>query len=308
MGWNGNGTDNRASRPATPQTRKPHGSIKGLLALLIVVGLSIAVNFLFIGQDKPASAPAPKPKPQIVEKSAVAASTNAVSSREDMIKARKEFLRQKAEERKAAAEKARREYVKKPGQMMLPNGKILTFPPPKEGEVRKLFAYGHMYECDHLGNFRDVTQRRLFHTAFEANFLRLAQEGKSYIPTFLTGLDEADVKKMLEKNYTPIGDETEEEWASLKAYDEMRCAALSYMEQGGKFDDFVKEYAAFDRKQREAKALGLKEVMTLYKQGRVAEAKEMATASNLMMEKNGYKPIKFPKHVQEAFDAMPDGK
>lgn len=196
-------------------------------------------------------------------------------------------------------------YVKKPGQMQLPNGKILTFPPPKEGHTRKVFAGGRLYECDHLGNFKDVTKRNLFNTAFEENFLRLAQEGQAYIPAFLTGLDEADVKKLLEKNYQPKGDETEEEKAALNAYDEMRCAALLHMEQGGKFDDFVNEYATFDRKQRETKAISTREIMMLYKEGKVAEAKQMAEAANVLMEQKGYKPIMLPDHVRRAFNAIP---
>lgn len=225
----------------------------------------------------------------------------AVSHKAAATNAAVKVAQQKPKEEKPA-------YVKKPGQMQLPDGKILTFPPPKEGEIRKIYAYGHLYECDHLGNFRDVSKRQLFHTAFEANFLRFAQEGKAYIPAFLTGLDEADVKKMLEKNYQPIGDETEEELASLKAYDEMRCAALLHMEQGGKFDDFVNEYATFDRKQREAKAVSLKEVMMLYTQGKVMEAKQMAEAANVLMEQKGYQPMRFPKNIQDAFDALPAEK
>ena len=71
----------------------------------------------------------------------------------------------------------------------------------------------------------------------------------------------------------------------------MRCAALDYMDQGGKFDDFVDEYAKFDRKQRETRAMGLREIMTLYKEGKVEEAKQMAEAANLLMEKNGYGPL-----------------
>ncbi|MBE6397940.1 MAG: hypothetical protein E7046_13135 [Lentisphaerae bacterium] len=194
------------------------------------------------------------------------------------------------------------EYVKKPGQLQLPDGKILTFPTPKPGETRKVHAYGHTYECDHLGNFRDITPRKLFHTAFEANFLGLAVEGGAFIPAFLTGLDESDVKKMLLKKYEPIGDETEEEMAKLKAYDEMRCTALEFMEQGGKFDDFVNELASFEKKQRQTRAMGLGEVMKLVKQGKLAEAKEMAEAANKLMEQKGYKPIMLPAHVQNAFD------
>lgn len=197
------------------------------------------------------------------------------------------------------------EYVKKPGQLQLPNGKILTFPPPKEGETRKVYAYGHTYECDHLGNFRDISKRQLFKTAFEANFLALANENKPFIPAFLMGLNQEDVARMLAKNYEPIGDETEEELAQIKAYDEMRAAALEYMGQGGKFDDFVDSIATFVKKERQARATCLREVMTLYKQGKIAEAKEMAAAANVMTEQNGYKAIHLPPHVQVEFDKLP---
>ena len=195
-------------------------------------------------------------------------------------------------------------YVKKPGQMQLPNGKILTFPAPKEGETRKVYAYGHMYECDSEGNFRDITPRKLFHTAFEGNFLGLAVEDKPFIPAFLKGLDQDEVKKILEKNYQPIGDETAEEWTQLKAYDEMRCAALQYMEEGGTFDEFVDYFANQVKKERQTQAMCLREVMTLYKEGKIAEAKEMAEAAAALKEKQGLKSFKLPPHVLEAFDAL----
>ena len=195
-------------------------------------------------------------------------------------------------------------YVKKPGQMQLPNGKILTFPAPKEGETRKVYAYGHMYECDSEGNFRDITPRKLFHTAFEGNFLGLAVEDKPFIPAFLKGHDQDEVKKILEKNYQPIGDETAEEWTQLKAYDDMRCAALQYMEEGGTFDEFVDYFANQVKKERQTQAMCLREVMTLYKDGKIAEAKEMAEAAAALKEKQGLKSFKLPPHVLEAFDAL----
>lgn len=265
---------------------------RGVVAAVIVV-LGAAVAWLFC------SSPSAE-KVESAEKRAgkIKEVKPAISHKATMTNAAAKVVQQKRKDEKPA-------YVKKPGQMQLPNGKILTFPTPKEGRPRKVFANGRLYECDHLGNFRDVTKRNLFNTAFEENFLRLAQEGQSYIPAFLTGLDEADVKKLLEKNYQPKGDETEEEIAALKAYDEMRCAALLHMEQGGKFDDFVNEYATFDRKQREAKAISTREIMMLYKEGKVAEAKQMAEAANVLMEQKGYKPIMLPDHVRQAFDAVP---
>lgn len=208
-------------------------------------------------------------------------------------------------EKASAQETKKSEYVKKPGQLQLPNGKILTFPPPAEGQTRKVYAYGHTYECDHLGNFRDISKRQLFKTAFEANLLALANEDKPFIPAFLMGLDQEDVAKMLAKNYEPLGDETEEEKAQIKAYDEMRAAALEYMGQGGKFDDFVDNIAIFVKKERQARASCLREVMTLYKQGKVAEAKEMLQASDILTDRKGFKQIRIPPHVQAAFDKLP---
>ena len=209
-----------------------------------------------------------------------------------------------AETNAPAREGAGDGYVKRAGQLRLPDGQVLTFPPPAEGETRLVHAYGHTYECDHLGNFRDITPRRLFNTAFEANFFALAQSEGRFIPAFLTGLDEADVKAMLVKGYTPKGDETEEEMARLKAYDEMRCAVLEYMEQGGRFDDFVSGVADFEREQRQARAAGLREVMTLVKQGRVEEARRMAEEADRLLREKGFAPIRLPAHVREAFGVV----
>jgi hypothetical protein len=190
-------------------------------------------------------------------------------------------------------------FVKRPGALQLPDGKVLTFPAPKEGEIRKVYAYGHMYECDHEGNFRDVTKRQLFSTAFEANFLGLAVEDKPFIPAFLKGLDQDEVKKMLLKPYDAKGDETEEEMAQLKSYHEMRLAALQYMEEGGSFDEFVDYFAKQVKEERETNALCLREVMTLYKQGKLDEAKEMAEAANALKKQKGLNELKLPAHVRE---------
>lgn len=276
------------SKPKAPDSRL-------ILAAVALVAIGAAV-WLWPGAKKQEKAE--RESVQKVEKKKApkqgkvfAPATNAVTKTEKPVK---------------KAEKP--EFEKKPGHLQLPDGKVLTFPPPKEGEKRLVHAYGHTYECDHLGNFKDITPRRLFHTAFEANFLGLAVEGGAFIPAFLTGLDEGDVKKMLLKKYEHIGDETEEEMAKLKAYDDMRCAALEYMEQGGKFDDFVNEFAQYEKQQRQSRALGLGEVMKLVKQGKMAEAKEMAEAANLLMEQKGFKPIRLPAHVQKAFDELPAAK
>ena len=193
------------------------------------------------------------------------------------------------------------DYVPKPGQMQLPDGKVLTFPPPKPGETRTLAAYGHIYECYADGGWKDATPRKLFGTAFEENFLALSVEGRTFIPAFLTGLDQDDVVRVLQKEYEPIGDETDEEKAQLAAYDEMRAAALDYIAGGGSFDEFVTEIATFVKQERTLKAKALREVMTLFKEGRVDEAKARAAALDEALATQGFSRLRLPAHVRSAF-------
>ena len=190
-------------------------------------------------------------------------------------------------------------YVKKPGQMMLPNGRILTFPPPKEGETRRVASGGRVYECDHEGNWKDITPRRLFDTAFEANFLALSIEGRQFIPAFLVGLDQDNVVKVLKKDYVLKGDETEEEMAQIEAYNEMRGAALEYIAQGGTFDDFVGEVSAAVEAERKMRADGLKQVVALFKAGKREEALKRYETLNGILTEQGYKPIKIPRRMME---------
>lgn len=280
---------------------------RGLIAGVVVVLAGAAMMFFFWPEESPVPAPEEAQPAEVQQMTAVPAAEEPAErelSRDEILAKQREARRAAAEAKKAELEKKKAEYVKKPGQMMLPDGTILTFPAPKEGETRLLHAYGHTYECDHLGNFKDITPRKLFHTAFEGNFLALAQADKPFIPAFLTGLDEADVRRMLEKPYQPIGDETDDEKEQLRAYDDLRSAVLEYMDQGGKFDDFVQDVAKMERKQREARAHGLRDVMTLVKEGRIEEAKVMNDAANQFLSEKGFKPIKLPAHVQAAFDQI----
>lgn len=199
----------------------------------------------------------------------------------------------------ASAAPSTNNYVKKPGQMMLPSGKILTFPPPAEGKIRKVASGGRVYECDHEGNWKDVTPRALFGTAFEENFLALSIEGRQFIPAFLLGLDQNEVVEILKKDYVAKGDETEEEMAAVKAYLDMKAAALDYIDQGGTFDDFVMEIANHVKAERKIRADGLKSVMVLVKEGKTEEALERYKSLNVLLKEKGYAPIKFPGKVRE---------
>lgn len=288
MGWNGSDRANNSPKKETPKSTRKLRVVPYLICALVAL---FSVVALYLILSEPESAPIAQKEAHKKRVPAPKASSNIVKKTEKPVAA-------------PAPKPEKPAFVKKPGSLQLPDGQVLTFPVPKPGETRMVYAHGRTYECDHEGNFRDITPRKLFKTAFELNFLGLAQEGKPYIPAFLTGLDEADVRRMLLKNYEKIGDETPEEMAALKAYDDMRCAALEYMDQGGKFDDFVAEYAAFDKDQRLSRAMCVGEVMKLYREGKIQDAFETAIAANKLMEKKGFKPIRLPPRVADEFNNM----
>ena len=286
-----NGQDARS-----PSQRAGRPLSQWLIAVVLIVAVAGGV-WWWIGGRGATALPAEKPAKPKVEKPQKPKTTSVQQQGVENPKAEKPAPAATNDAPKAAEKPP--EFVKRPGALQLPDGKVLTFPAPKEGEIRKVYAYGHMYECDHEGNFRDVTKRQLFKTAFEANFLGLAITDKPFIPAFLKGLDQEDVKKILLKPYEPKGDETEEETEQIKAYDAMRATALQFMEEGGTFDDFVDYFAKQVKNERETNALCLREVMQLYKQGKFDEAKEMAEAANALKRQKGLNDLKLPAHVRE---------
>lgn len=286
MSWNN--SDGKTVTKQIKSTKAP-SLLKGLIAaIVVVVAGGIAIFSLLCKSSAPAKVEE-ESEDKLIED---IGTTNTIEEvKEDAGK-------------EAPTEPPKVKFEKKPGQMQLPNGKVLTFPPPKEGETRTIYANGHTYVCDHLGNVIETTKRKLLPTAFERNFMNLAQEGKPYISATMLGLDEAEVKRMLKQGYTMKGDETEEEKAALKAYDELRNAALVYMDQGGKFDDFINEYVTYDRNQRQARAITLQEVMKLYKEGNVVEAKKTADAANTVLSEKGFRPLTLPQHVVNEFSKI----
>ena len=77
-------------------------------------------------------------------------------------------------------------FAKAPGQMQLPDGRVLRFRPPREGEHRIVHSHGRTYRCDHLGNWEDVTPKPVFDNAFEENLIGISVDGGYFMPGMLT--------------------------------------------------------------------------------------------------------------------------
>ena len=199
MAWNGSGGAADAPRsgesrraagcgakPRPVPSARAKGPLRGALAALaVVLGAGLAwwlVSRPVSTEPAPEPAhgkPAAVPKP-VAPKPAKADATNA----------------------QAKAEKAAKPepppFQKRPGAMQLPDGRVLTFRPPKEGEFRIVHSHGSTYKCDHLGNWEDVTPKPVFDNSFEEALVGMATT-VNFIPGMLLGLDEKEAIRMLTK-------------------------------------------------------------------------------------------------------------
>ena len=302
MAWNGSG--GAADAPRSGERRRAAGCGRGsapnparrrfaafrgaLAALAVVLGAGLAWWLV----SRPAStepAPGPAhgktaavPKP-VAPKPAKAGATNA----------------------QAKAEKPAKPepppFQKRPGAMQLPDGRVLTFRPPKEGEFRIVHSHGSTYKCDHLGNWEDITPKPVFDNSFEEALVGMATTG-NFIPGMLLGLDEKEAIRMLTKPVVVNEDDSEDVVAKKEAVAQAKEAILDYMKDGATFDEFVMEMRRRSVRERFVRGAALKEIVASLKEGRAQDAADMRDAANRMLEKEDLPALKIPAHIENAIE------
>lgn len=192
-------------------------------------------------------------------------------------------------------------FKKRPGAMQLPDGRVLTFKPPKEGEFKIVHSHGAVYKCDHLGNWEDVTPKPVFDNAFEESLVGLATSG-SFIPGVLMGLDYDYVIKMLTKPVVVDPGDPEDVVAKKEAVAAAKEAILDYMKDGASFDDFVMDMRRQVATERAIRGMALKEIVGLLKAGRREEAADMRDAAERLMERETGGRLTLPAHIESSLE------
>ena len=192
-------------------------------------------------------------------------------------------------------------FEKRPGAMQLPDGRVLTFSPPKEGEFRIVHSHGSTYKCDHLGNWEDITPKPIFDNSFEETLVGLATTG-NFIPGMLMGIDYDDAIKMLTKPVVVNPDDPEDVVAKKEAVAAAKEAILDYMKDGASLDEFAMEMRKQVVKERFIRGMALKEIVASLKEGRAQDAADMRDAANNMLEKDNLRPINLPAHIEQAIE------
>ena len=289
MAWNGSDGRSKASPPTAARRTASRSTRRWLLAG--VVALTIAggaLLYFIVDGDAPSAAeatrakasekPAPRP-PRLSPTNAVrAAATNA------SVKA-----------------PVPPPFKKRPGAMQLPDGRVLTFKPPKEGEFKIVHSHGTVYKCDHLGNWEDVTPKPVFDNAFEESLVGLATSG-SFIPGVLMGLDYDYVIKMLTKPVVVDPGDPEDVVAKKEAVAAAKEAILDYMQDGASFDDFVMDMRRQVATERAIRGMALKEIVRLLNAGRTEEAADMRDAAEQLMERETGGRLTLPAHIESSLE------
>ena len=291
MGWNG--SDKVVERAAssfkkndTPKPTRKLRVVPYLICALVALFGGIALYFFL---SKPESAPIAQTETPKKRVPAPKASTNLVKKIEKLI---------------AAPKKEKPPFVKKPGTMQTPDGRVLTFPVPAPGEFRTVHSHGAVYKCDHEGNWIDVTPKPVFDNAFEENLIGMNLQNGSFIPGMLMGLDKAEVMKMLRKPVTINPDDSEEVIRKKTAAAEVKELALDYMETtGASFDEFVMEMRKTATIQKGLTASTLKDIVGFLKKGDAKSAALYRDTLNQKFRELGLPDAKIPKHINDIIDA-----
>jgi hypothetical protein len=286
MGWNGSDRVNNSTKKETPKsTRKLRVLPYAICALVALFG-GIALYFFL---SKPESAPIAQTDTPKKRVPAPKVSTNLVK---------------KTEKPLAAPKKEKPPFVKKPGTMQTPDGRVLTFPVPAPGEFRIVHSHGAMYKCDHEGNWIDFTPKPVFDNAFEENLIGMNLQNGSFIPGMLMGLDKNEVMKMLRKPVTINPDDSEEVIRKKTAAAEVKELALDYMETtGASFDDFVMEMRQTATIQKGLTASTLKDIVGFLKKGDAKSAALYRDTLNQKFRELGLPDAKIPKHINDIIEA-----
>lgn len=277
-----------------PSKPRPRGNRRLLVlgGVLGLIGAALVCWLLSSSKEEPTPAN-PKARPSKVAKPVVRPPAARPTTKPA----------QPAEKPEAKA-KPKEEFVKAPGKMQLPDGRVLTFPPPKEGETRIIHSHGLTFKCDHLGNWEDITPKPVFDNAFEENLIGVAGGDGNFIPGMLMGMDQKEVIAMLNKQVVIKPDDPPEVAQKKEDVALLKQGILEYIKQGGTFDDFVMEMRHITAQQRKVKSTAMRDIVQLLKENKVEEAAFYRKSINEKLTKDGAKPIRFPAHISEILDQV----
>ena len=197
-------------------------------------------------------------------------------------------------------------FTRRPGYLMLPTGRILTFKPPAEGETVRVHSFGRVYECDSQGNFTDITAPPVFDNRFENEMVALAMPGGIFFPSAILNHTPEELDAMLHKEVVINPDDDERTRHKKEAVAAMKKQILDYLADGGDFIEFVQRMQKYSKEERRLRTTGMNKLEDLMEAGDLRQARKFLKAYNQILDENYFAPLYLSKKWKEQL--YPDGK
>lgn len=277
MAWNG--SDGAASPRKIEKKAKP-SVWRGVLAAVIVIGGAAgAFIYLFAPETKDVDGADDKTSPGMI-----AEATPEIAPVEENVEAEEPSKPQEPPP-----------FVKRPGALQLPNGKVITFNPPAPGEEKTVWVQGRRYTVDSEGNYRDDSPIHTFDNRFENAMESMSVVGRGVLPAVALSISKDDVAKYLASPIVINDDDPEDIVEKKIATAEMKELLSEYLRDGGTWEEFVMEANEIKKNERMLQSQAIAEIAQMLREGDEAGAQAYREKVDQFMRSRGYKGLKVPE-------------
>ncbi len=186
-------------------------------------------------------------------------------------------------------------FMKRPGALQLPNGKVITFKPPAPGEEKTVWVQGRKYTVDSEGNFRDDSPVKTFDNRFENTMEAMSAVGGGVLPAAALSIPKDDIAKYLASPIVINEDDPEDVVEKKIATAEMKELLKDYMRDGGTWENFVMELNHIRRSEHMLQSQAIAEIARMLRDGDEEGAQIYREKADEFMKSKGYRGLKVPK-------------
>lgn len=191
-------------------------------------------------------------------------------------------------------------YHDLPGRLTLPDGNVLTFPPPPPDKPLSISAQGRVYLADSVGNFVDATPKPVFDDPIEEQMVGISTPGGRFVPGLFLSFPTAAITNMLNREVVIYDDDDEAVKAKKEAVAETKQLMLSYLEAGYSLAEVVMSISDLAEQERAIRTKGIAAIMRMVREGDIEGARKYKETLDEVVAEQQLSPIVLPKRVAEA--------
>lgn len=191
-----------------------------------------------------------------------------------------------------------------PGQARLPDGYIVTFKPPEEGQTVKFMIDHEKYVCYPDGTFEIIGHKPIFDDKFEEQLINLAMPGATFLPHTLLNHTVEELQAMLTREIIINPDDSDEVKEKKEAVVAIKQILSDYLADGGDYEYFIMEMFKYSKEERKLRIKGLTRLQDLIDDGQIDEARNFLKIYNNILEDNGFSALRLSKKVKAKLDEV----